>query len=234
MKPAHSSTKRRLAAIRSVFILVSLGALQQAGAQEPAAMGQQNVPAAASQAPGANLQTARMRLFGQNGVQVIFYQNSTCIGGNGPSTTVSGGVGDAFSSFFGTAKNVSIGMKETPNTTNIAKRNGMMSKAYFREYQIPANQPLTLKMAFQNAPSVPYSHVVSSSGGRQEIVSGTTGTLTCSKLGGSFTPEAGKDYEVALDVHGGYCNAVVREIQVDENGAVTMQEVKVEPTTPCS
>ena len=54
--------------------------------------------------------TARLRLFGRNGVLVEFYRNSSCIGGPGEKTTVSGGVGDAFSSFLGSAKNTAIGM----------------------------------------------------------------------------------------------------------------------------
>lgn len=170
------------------------------------------VPAVAQDAAASRPGTARIRLFGQNGVLVDFYQNSSCVGGDAQKTRVSGGVGDAFSSLFGRAKNSSIGMKDTPNTQNLSKRDGLASKAYFREYEIPGNQPLSLRMAFQSGPGV---------------------GVRCSNLGGTFTPEAGKDYEVALDFRPGQCVAVVQEIRQDEEGKVTMQDVKTVPTADC-
>ncbi|MCC2954028.1 hypothetical protein LK542_00190 [Massilia sp. IC2-477] len=156
--------------------------------------------------------TARIRLFGQNGVLVDFYQNSNCVGGNAQKTRVSGGAGDAFSSLFGRARNTSIGMKDTPNTENLFRRDGVASKAYFREYEIPADQPVSLRMAFQSGPGV---------------------GVRCSNLGGTFTPAAGKDYEVALERQSGQCVAVVQEIRQDEAGKVTMQDVQTAPTADC-
>lgn len=187
--------------------LLAACAIGNATAQEAAA----GSPAAQA---GASANTTRLRMFGQNGVMVDFYENSVCVGGNGPKTRVSGGVGDAFSSFLGRAKNTSIGMTETPTTSGLAKRDGIMSKAYFREYEIAANQPVTLSMHFQSAAGAP-------------------GSAYCANLGGTFTPEAGKEYEITLDIHPGKCTAVVNEIQKNEQGPSTLIEVAIAPTQKC-
>lgn len=209
LSPSQSSTMntppiRRAAAIRAACTLLAAIAMHCATAQEAAATDAQ--PAAAAR------DTARVRLFGQNGVLVEFYQNSSCIGGKAQKTTVSGGMGDAFSSFLGRAKNTSIGMQDTPNTTNLSKRDGMMSKAYFREYEIPGNQPMTLRMHFQSGPGTGY---------------------VCRRIGGTFTPEAGKDYEIGLSLRPGGCEAVVEEIQQDAQGAVSMKGIPVAPVVDC-
>lgn len=175
-----------------------------------AAIAQEAAPVAPQEQTARS--TARIRLFGQNGVLVDFYQNSSCVGGDAQKTRVSGGVGDTFSSFLGRAKNTSIGMKDTPNTENLSKRDGALSKAYFREYEIPGNQPLSLRMAFQSGPGA---------------------GVVCRNLGGTFTPEAGKDYEVALGFRPGQCVAVVQEIRQDEQGKVTMQDVQTAPVAEC-
>ena len=213
LSPSQSSTMNipsipRVAAIRAACVLLAaIGAMHTATAQEAAAV----EPAAVEPAAAAR-DTARVRLFGQNGVLVEFYQNSSCIGGKAQKTTVSGGMGDAFSSFLGRAKNTSIGMKDTPNTTNLSKRDGMMSKAYFREYEIPGNQPMTLRMHFQSGPGTGY---------------------VCRRIGGTFTPEAGKDYEIGLSLRPGGCEAVVEEIQQDAQGAVSMKGIPVAPVVDC-
>lgn len=229
MTPTSTPARQRLAAFSSACLLAAVAATPLTWASE----GGQAVPSAGEASAAAQpvaRETARIRLFGQNGVMVDFFQNSACYGGGAKAIRVSGGVGDAFSSFLGSPKNVSVGMKDTPNTTNIAKRNGIFSKAYFREYEIAANQPVSLKMAFQNAPAPTLTHV--SVGG--VTVTSEGATRKCSNLGGTFTPQAGKDYEVALDVHGGQCTAVVREIQSDDSGAVKMQDIAIAPTPKCS
>ena len=192
--------------IASVALLAGC-AIGSATAQETATVS----PAAQA---GASTNVTRVRLFGQNGAMVDFYENSVCIGGSGPKTRVSGGAGDAFSSLFGRAKNTSIGMTETPTTTGLSKRDGIMSKAYFREYEIAANQPMTLSMHFQSAAGAPRS-------------------AYCPTLGGTFTPEAGKEYEITLDIHPGKCTAVVNEIQKSEQGPATLREVAIAPTQKC-
>jgi hypothetical protein len=191
-------------------LLLSLCASTGAFAQEAA-------PAAAPSAEAASATptaTARVRLFGQNGIMVHFYQNSSCVGGKGPKTTVSGGVGDAFGSFLGRAKNTSIGMPETPTTADLGKRDGYFSKAYFREYEIPGNQPMALRMAFQSAAGAP-------------------GSKYCRAFGGTFMPEAGKQYEVTLEVAPNECLAVVREIQQTASGPANLRDIPVAAARDC-
>jgi hypothetical protein len=201
-----ATTGFRSHAFRSASaLLLSLCALTGASAQEAA-------PAAPSTETATA--TARVRLFGQNGIMVHFYQNSSCVGGKEPKTTVSGGVGDAFGSFLGRAKNTSIGMPETPTTADLGKRDGYFSKAYFREYEIPGNQPMALRMAFQ-------------SGG------GAPGSKYCRAFGGTFTPEAGKQYEVTLEVAPNECLAVVREIQQNASGPASLRDIPVAAARDC-
>lgn len=202
------SARLRSAALRSASaLLLGLCTLAPASAQEA-----QPAPALSNEA--ATPAPARVRLFGQNGLMVHFYQNSSCMGGKGPKTTVSGGVGDAFGSMFGRAKNTTIGMPETPTTANLGKRDGYFSKAYYREYEIPGNQPMTLRMAYQSAAGAP-------------------GSTYCGTFGGTFTPEAGKQYEVTLEVSPKQCLAVVHEIEASAEGPASLRDVTVAPTRDC-
>jgi hypothetical protein len=155
--------------------------------------------------------SARLRLFGQNGVGVNYYRNSACQGGE--NVRVSGGLGDAFSSFIGTASNQSIGMPDTPNTRNQAARNGILSKAYFREYQIAAGQPITITMSFKSNP-----------GKRSEY---------CKTIATTFVPEKGKDYEGALDIVNDSCMQVINELQAGPDG-VTLNPVPVALAPACN
>ncbi|MQR02577.1 hypothetical protein [Glaciimonas soli] len=164
---------------------------------------------------------ARIRLFGQNGMGVKYYPNSACYGGD--SVTVSGGFGDAFSSFLGVASNTSIGMPETPNSGKPSTRNGYFSKAFFREYKITANQPLTIKLDFQSNPSPSVSFLKGQS----------TGYLSCRTHAGTFIPEAGKDYEISLDIKNGMCIPVLNELQTTEDGLI-LQPVVVSKAERCN
>ena len=78
---APTLPSRLIAAKAACVLSLALGALPAASAQE--------APAPSAQ-PAAVRDTARLRLFGQNGVLVESYCNSSCIGGPGEKTTVSG------------------------------------------------------------------------------------------------------------------------------------------------
>lgn len=96
---------------------------------------------AQAEAPAQDAATsARLRLFGQNGISVKFYRNSTCyksgLFGSGGAEVVSGGAGDAFLSLLGASSNTRIGMPDTPTTRNLSARSGVLSKAYFKEYSV--------------------------------------------------------------------------------------------------
>jgi hypothetical protein len=173
-----------------------------------------SVKQAASAPSVPSRSTTRIRLFGQNGVKVDFYQNSTCYGGSATGTSVSGGLGDAFSSFTGSAKNVRIGMADTPNTLNVEKRDGIMSKAYFREYDITPDQPLTIAMRFASNPGGAYNY--------------------CKTVAGTFTPRLGKDYEAAFDIKSDGCEAVITELQEGSAGAIKLQDVDAARSKMCA
>ncbi len=164
---------------------------------------------AAAQAPVAG--KARLRVFAQNGITIHLYQNSVCIG-KGRKSTV-GGLGKTFfSSLVGRTTNTSVGMKETPNTRNLAKRDKLGSKAYFQEFEFPANEPVSVAMHFQDV----------------ELSAG------CKLVGGTFTPAAGKEYELELDVTRPQCVAVVQEIAESNQGEVVMKDADTVPTTDCN
>jgi hypothetical protein len=195
---------RRKASHAAGMFLLSFACIGASSAQDSAP------PAgAAAQAPVAG--KARLRVFGQNGITTHLYQNSVCIG-KGTKTAV-GGVGKTFlSSLFGQTANTSIGMRQTPNTRNMAKRDKLGSKAYFQEFEFAANQPVSVSMHFQSV----------------ELSAG------CKLVGGTFTPVAGKEYELELDVTRPQCVAVVQEITENNQGEVVMQAVDTAPTTDCN
>ena len=165
--------------------------------------------------------TARIRLFGQNGVSVKLYRNTQCAGGE--KIMVSGGIGDAFSSFLGVIKNESIGMPDTPNSADPASRNGLMSKAYFREYEVPAGQPLIVSMSFMNASAPPSKQL------RQ-----WSQTAYCKTITTTFVPERGRDYEGILDVRSdlAICVQQINEIKPSEEG-IELQQVDTVPAETC-
>lgn len=204
--------RARLACLASLsmlsFATAGVSLAREAGNPTPAASA---TPASTAQEAGTG--KARIRLFGQNGTTVDFFQNSTCVGSSAARTRVSGGVGDTFSSFLGSVKNTSIGIKETPTTQALSQRDGFVSKAYFREYEIAAGQPLTVSMFFQSVP--------------------TGSHFKCRNLGGTFTPEAGKDYEIALKFRSDQCLASVQEIRQDEQGQVALLDVETRSTAKC-
>ena len=194
---------RRKATHAAGMVILSFVCIGASNAQNSAA------PAgAAAQAPVAG--KARLRVFAQNGIDIRVYQNSVCIG-KGRKVTV-GGLGKTFfSSLVGKTTNITIGMRETPNTRNLAKRDKLGSKAYFQEFEMAANEPVSVSMYFQNA----------------ELSAG------CKLVGGTFMPVAGKEYELELDVTRPQCVAVVQEITQNSQGEVVMQDADTVRTTEC-
>ena len=184
----------------------------------------------AADQPAAEQGTSRLRLFGQNAVMVKYYPNSKCDGGD--SVTVSGGFSDAFSSFIGTAKNQSIGMPETPTTANLAARDGVMSKAYFREYEIAAGQPVTIAMGFREARAAPPAVMPT---GAAATANAPVGTVYCRTIVTTFVPEKGKDYEAALDIRSseGVCVQTINEVN-STSGSVVLAPVAVARAEACS
>jgi len=117
---------------------------------------------------------------------------------------VGGGLGDAFGSFLRMSKNESIGMAETESTRNLASRDGILSKAFYREFVIPAGKQVEVRNAFIGLTNVGSNPA--------------TGRTTVQRQGNCasdtvfFTPQAGKDYEVGF-IDAKTCTAMVFEVQ---------------------
>lgn len=144
--------------------------------------------------PSLNSELARIRLFGQNAVGVTLYKNSSCNGGS-ESIRVSGGIGSAFSSFFGSVKNESIGIPETNTTKTLSQRDGILSKAYFKEYAIEPGKPVTVTMGFQDPGLKKY----------------------CKAIAATFIPDPKFDYEGRLDLdqNNGVCVFLINQVSAD-------------------
>jgi hypothetical protein len=132
---------------------------------------------------------SRLRMFGQNGTMVVLFRDSSCNKGfwSSEGEKASGGFGSAFGSFIGKVSNTSLGIAETDTSRYLSAKDGMLSKAYFREYVIPANKPTTLSMRYQDittfyhGPGISYTYTPPSCSGAI-----------------AFTPEAGEDYEAGF------------------------------------
>jgi hypothetical protein len=118
---------------------------------------------------------------------------------------VGGSLGDAFGSFMRMSKNNSIGIAETENTQNLASQDGILSKAFCREFVIPAGRTVKVRNAFIGLATAHYSPATGMTIIQQES--------SCSSATVSFVPQAGKDYEAVSYKNGNSCSVMVFEIQ---------------------
>lgn len=162
---------------------------------------------------------SRIRIFGQNGAIAQLHAGKACIKGHGER--VSGGLGSAFGSLFGAVSNVSLGMPDTESTRNLSEMNGIASKAYFREYAIPAGIPTSLRLGYQDVSSFYTVGNVRYSGPS----SSCSGAI-------SFVPEAGRDYEVGFSWQGRLCQLSVNQI-IDEGGTTRLEPMPVQSAPKC-
>jgi hypothetical protein len=146
---------------------------------------------------------ARIRVFGNNGFGVVFYRNKSCVpkdreGG----VRASGSMGQSFKAFVRADQNESIGMP--PSQRSAQARDGILAKEFFKEYEVKGGEPLTVTMGFTGTPRPPAVNGVG----------WLNGPESCSIPGGTFMPEAGKDYDVYLDIRRsqGICLATVEAI----------------------
>jgi hypothetical protein len=144
--------------------------------------------ASAEEPSGPSGGQARVRFFGQAVIGLTFYKNKTCYGGKGVTASRSG-LGGAF----GSKKNITLGMPETPNVLNLKQRDGILASAFYREYAVNAAEPLNILASYKE-----------SSGGFG---------YKCQSLSGYFVPENGKYYEVTVDIDGQHCRLRVGRIE---------------------
>ncbi|RFB68006.1 MULTISPECIES: hypothetical protein [unclassified Herbaspirillum] len=182
--------------LKKLFILMALCAVN----------GSQLVHAEEASAPQDG--HARVRFFGQAVISMTFYPDKSCYGGKGVQTSRSG-----FGGFFGSTKSISIGMPETPEVLNLKDRDGILSKAFYREYAVSADKPLTIIAT------------MAQSTGRH--------MYSCEKIGGFFIPENGKDYEVTFDYGNDTCQVNVAQIDTAD-AEVRLLPVKTSMVAKCS
>lgn len=188
------------------------------------------IPAPVSPTPPEPPHTSRLRMFGHNGASAVLYRGSACVKDfwSADGEKASGGLGSAFGSFFGSVSNRSLGIPETETSRKLSSRDSLLSKVYFREYVIPAGQPSSMRLGFQDV-SPFYLRPPRSVSGiiyRPEYVDRSChGAI-------SFVPEAGKDYEVAFSFEGNTCHAALNEV-VGTGDAVELIPVPVSIAPDC-
>ncbi|OEZ66502.1 hypothetical protein JAB5_55430 [Janthinobacterium sp. HH103] len=185
-------------------------------------------PAAAAEAASAPAAPAtsaisRLRLFGQNGATAFLYRDSSCIRGmfSDGVEKASGGMSSAFGSLIGSVSNTSLGIPETETSKNLSRKDGIFSKAYFREYEVPADKPSSLRIGFQD---VSPFYVVN--GINYETVSPScSGDIT-------FTPRAGEDYEAAFSWEGKRCSISINRV-IAKDGKTELVPVPITRAPSC-
>lgn len=158
---------------------------------------------------------ARIRLFGQNQLPTIMQSNIDCkTNPKGTKINVGGSAGDAFKSFTRTVGNTTIGMPETIVTQNISQHDGILSKAFYKEIIIKADQPVNVRGGFIGLSTVTPSTTVYQEG--------------CSSKTVSFIPKAGRDYEVLSSTENKQCSVQIKEIVIKN------RQTQYEPVTMSS
>ena len=188
---------------------------------------------------------ARIRLFGQNQKPTIMTSGIDCEqgkkgdkinvgGGLGdafgsfipfkiiPIFMDGGGLGDAFGSFIGSAKNKSIGIPETETTRHLSEQNGILSKAMYKEFVIPANKPVNVQAA--------YIGLTTTATSVQEKTIAYEGSCHSDTV--SFVPQAGHDYEVISLKQGSNCGVAVAEV-ISAGSSTSLQLVPTNKPVVC-
>lgn len=179
--------------------------------------------AASAPAAPATSAISRLRLFGQNGATAFLYRDSSCIRGmfSDGVEKASGGMSSAFGSLIGSVSNTSLGIPETETSKNLSRKDGIFSKAYFREYEVPADKPSSLRIGFQD---VSPFYVVN--GINYETVSPScSGDIT-------FTPRAGEDYEAAFSWEGKRCSISINRV-IAKDGKTELVPVPITRAPSC-
>lgn len=151
---------------------------------------------------------ARVRFFGQAAIAIKFFKNQSCFGGRGIQASKTN-----FGAMFGNAQSISLGMPDTPTVTNLSSRDGILFNAFYREYAVRADEPLTVYAAYAET-------------------TGRTG-ISCQPFTGVFKPEAGKDYEVTVDLANSACIFQIKRIEL-KDGAVQLQPVLFAEAKKCT
>ena len=128
---------------------------------------------------------SRVRVYGQNGRPAEMF---VTIEGKTEKVNVGGSLGQAFSSFIGTKDNESIGIPETEFSKDPSQFGGFLSKAFFKEFVVPAGMEIKVKNSILGTQHRHEDKVFN-----RTVIYNFKG---CSGDMVTFIPQAGKDYEV--------------------------------------
>jgi hypothetical protein len=169
--------------------------------------------------------SARIRLFGQNQRPSIMTVGRDCAtGGTGQEINVGGGLGDAFRSFARSAANEGLGIPETDTTRQLSQRDSLLSKAFYREFVIPAGRPVHVRAAFIGL-TTSMTTITANREYRTTYREPGYRTRTV-----SFIPKAGKDYE-AINVQDDDGKEIVVILEVAADGS--LEPAPSEPAQNC-
>lgn len=165
---------------------------------------------------------SRIRLFGQNYTHVTMYRDSDCTraGLKEGDEKVSGTLMSSLNSLIGNVSNSSIGMPETETTRYLNKKNKLLSKAYFREYVIEADQPVTINAGYEDI-----NHVYKSNGITYSQKGGSCSRSPGYPIAVRFIPIPGADYEMDFKWRDGKCGLWINRIS-QKDGVTTLKPVK--------
>ena len=172
-------------------------------------------------------ETARIRLFDQNQVSTKLYPNQSCHNTffSGKGIKVSGGMGSAFGSLLGLSSSKSIGIPETDSTHNLKEKSGVLSKAYYKEYEIPAQQPSTVSMAF-----LQMSNFTNVNGKVKPRIESTGGSSCSDNV--SFIAKPNTDYEANFTNE---CRLTISEVVKKGEGQLAdLVPIEVQVAPKCS
>ncbi|MBV7433514.1 hypothetical protein KRX19_00600 [Cardiobacteriaceae bacterium TAE3-ERU3] len=165
---------------------------------------------------------ARIRVYGQNGNPTILNVGIDCATNpKGIKINVGGGFGEALGSMVGSTSNESIGIPQTEVSTKLSAKDGILSKAFYRELIIPANKPVNVRPGLQKVGTE--VHI-----GNIPVFDNTCKTTTI-----SFTPKPGKDYEAVGLRQGGGCNFFVSEITTEAGQLSEIRTLETQAPYKC-
>ena len=91
---------------------------------------------------------ARIRVYGQNGNPTILNVGIDCATNpKGSQINIGGSLSDALGSFVGSTNNESIGIPQTEISTKLSDKDGILSKAFYRERKPNVSAPSRKKPA---------------------------------------------------------------------------------------
>lgn len=151
--------------------------------------------------------SARLRVFGNNGIGMVVYQNiNGCPYEADNGLRVSGKMQQSLNAFLSQQDNLSIGMPISDRVKNPYQ--SIFGNDFYTESIIPA-KPITIQSTFTSADQ-----------------------SYCKPITVTFFPEAGKDYETVLNINNIDCYCQLKILRIDNDGN-SFEDVKISHHPQC-